>query len=1405
MQSALIKITIVISLSLLYYQPSKAQCHIDDWTALKALYESTNGDNWTDRNGWDIQIANQSSPPTDCDLSALYGVTLDVDTRISCIDLDGLASCASGSRINGNNLTGVLPPELGNLSNLVYIDLSNNRLSGNIPPELGNLSNLEGLELNSNQLNGSIPTELGNLSNLEVLKLSYNELNGSIPTELGNLSNLEVLELSYNELNGSIPTELGNLINLTHLNLFNNKFLVGSIPLELGNLINLTDLNIGSNQLTGGIPPELGNLVNLVRLTLGGTTFAGQDIRGNNLTGNIPPELGNLVNLEMLALNENQLSGNLPSELSNLNNLETLWISNNQLNGDIPTELGNLINLRGIFINNNEFSGTIPPQLGGLTNLTQLKLQNNQFVGNIPQELVNLTILNNFDVSNNNLSGCYSDGLNVWCGQFGNDDISDGNNFDVSFEDFCTTGSCINQCHIDDWTALKALYESTNGDSWSISIGWNTMIANQSGPPIGCDLSDLYGIGLNNEGRVDSIQLTNYLSGYLPPEIGSLSSLRTLKIVDSNVSGRIPKELGNISSLKNIELWGNNLSGTIPSELGNLVNLEDLELFENNLSGEIPLEIVSVSSLKKIRLWENDLSGNIPAELGSLANLENLELYRNNLSGEIPPELGNIGSLKRLHLWNNNLNGNIPPELGNLTNLESLRLALNNLTGNIPPELVNLSNLEILSLSQNNFTGEIPAELGDITSLEAIIIDNNRFTGNIPSNLSNKQIVSISNNYFTCSEIENFLNMSQVFLFTYEPQLYNYGEISLNTTESINNNTTFQLSAPFDSDDPNNLSFQWYQNDELIPGATDSILNVMVNEPSDAGLYSLQVTETCVSGIDFFSDPVIVAVDGFDHRSEPIEKKQVIVQYDDAEGRLGLEDSIFAHYNYELAVVDSCNCNRELYLYEFEDTKDQFDFVLQLNRVGKAIVLRDSADIDGGGFNYKIDLGIISNSANSYKVSTNCEGACEDTLEVVVLDTGYRGTDSVFLREPAIPYCENALSEDYTDAGWHGTYGFNMITKDFATGDKLKVMPLKIFDEEQATLFNLICGIYHAIDNGSDVINISAGYYGTKPFEIFEDVIEEAKAKGIFIVTSAGNDSVDINEKKQYPAYFSTEHDNVISVGSIDAQANYSSFSNYGNEAVTIAAYGEDILSKAEGALRQATGTSVATFIVSKELAHEIGLDKSRSFDAVWADFEANRLIYKSDLSTKTKTGKYLGVAIEQVFADDSICINLNPGWNLISFDVSPLDKSVANVFSDLQADNLDIVIGFDGGTIRYNPKGPPFLNTLKRLENGCGYWVKVQNADTLKVHGFSIEETFRKPLEVGWNLINFPQDSVQTPAAYFADLINNGNLEMVIGFDDGTVRYNPNGPPFLNTLHQLESGFGYWVKVTNSVNLKAK
>ena len=71
---------------------------------------------------------------------------------------------------------GPIPPEIGNLINLVYLNLSNASLTSIIPPEIGNLINLKDLRLGKNNLTGSIPPEIGNLTNLEKLRLSSSNL-----------------------------------------------------------------------------------------------------------------------------------------------------------------------------------------------------------------------------------------------------------------------------------------------------------------------------------------------------------------------------------------------------------------------------------------------------------------------------------------------------------------------------------------------------------------------------------------------------------------------------------------------------------------------------------------------------------------------------------------------------------------------------------------------------------------------------------------------------------------------------------------------------------------------------------------------------------------------------------------------------------------------------------------------------------------------------------------------------------------------------------------------------------------------------------------------------------------------------------------------------------------------------
>ena len=134
-----------------------------DREALVALYNATDGENWDESNSW----------LSDAPLGLGWkGVTTNNDGRVTKLIL----------RYNG--LSGEIPAELGNLSNLIELTLSGNDLSGEIPPELGSLSNLSvGLNLSENQLSGEIPPELGSLSNLIELHLTNYGLSGEIPPE----------------------------------------------------------------------------------------------------------------------------------------------------------------------------------------------------------------------------------------------------------------------------------------------------------------------------------------------------------------------------------------------------------------------------------------------------------------------------------------------------------------------------------------------------------------------------------------------------------------------------------------------------------------------------------------------------------------------------------------------------------------------------------------------------------------------------------------------------------------------------------------------------------------------------------------------------------------------------------------------------------------------------------------------------------------------------------------------------------------------------------------------------------------------------------------------------------------------------------------------------------------------
>ena len=301
-----------------------------DRAVLEVLYNATGGDNWLENANWMTSGA----------LSTWHGVTTDSQGRVTVLNL------------TRNQLKGVLPPELANLTNLQVLALGGNQLTGKIPAWLGSLTNLKELDLWGNELTGEIPAELGNLTNPTILSLSGNQLTGTIPAWLGNLTSLQELYLGGNELTGEIPAELGNLTNLQVLALGGNQ-LTGKIPAWLGSLTNLKELYLWGNELTGTVPAWLGSLTNLTTLSL----------PANQLTGEIPAELGNLTSLQELYLGGNELTGEIPAELGNLTNLQVLALGGNQLTGKIPAWLGSLTNLKELYLWGNELTGTVPAWL----------------------------------------------------------------------------------------------------------------------------------------------------------------------------------------------------------------------------------------------------------------------------------------------------------------------------------------------------------------------------------------------------------------------------------------------------------------------------------------------------------------------------------------------------------------------------------------------------------------------------------------------------------------------------------------------------------------------------------------------------------------------------------------------------------------------------------------------------------------------------------------------------------------------------------------------------------------------------------------------------------------------------------------------------------------------------------
>ncbi|GAB5520406.1 MAG: hypothetical protein RhofKO_26570 [Rhodothermales bacterium] len=633
----------LLALSAFTTRTAHAQVSEADSLALIALYNATDGPNWSTNTNW------LQGP-----LSTWHGVTV-TDGRVW------------GLILSGNQLTGTIPSEIGDLTALTNWELSGNGLTGVIPDAIGRLFSLKFFSMNQNQLTGTIPAEVGQLTNLTSLNLNNNELTGALPAEIGQLTNLTSLSLSGNQLSGALPAEIGQLTNLTSLSLNNNE-LTGALPPEIGQLTSLEGLVLNDNQLTGALPAGFGSLTALQVL----------ELNGNQLTGAIPPEIAQWPLVFVLALHDNQFT-----DLPDLSALAFVGpsVQNNRFEFD---DLEPNAGMAGITYAPQDSVGV----KAAITVAAGVPLTLMLDVGgaqNTYQWYKNDVLLDGETGATLTVAATGIGDAGVYRAEVMNARVTA-----LTLQGRPTTVTVSNLVLMTDAQALVAFYNATGGPNWSTNTNW------LQGP-----VSTWHGVTVTG-GRVSSLVLQG-----------------------NNLTGAIPAEIGQLTDLGVLDLHSNQLSGAIPAEIGQLSGLLTLNLRHNQLTGQIPVEIGQLTGLlNTLVLNNNQLTGQIPTEIGQLRNLFVLSLNDNQLSGAIPREVGRMERLSALFLSDNQLSGAIPSELARLTNLTSLSLNDNQLSGAIPPEIAQWREVRELALHNNRFT-YLPnlSALGNVR----LSVQNNRF------------------------------------------------------------------------------------------------------------------------------------------------------------------------------------------------------------------------------------------------------------------------------------------------------------------------------------------------------------------------------------------------------------------------------------------------------------------------------------------------------------------------------------------------------------------------------------------------------------------------------------------------------------------------------------------------------
>lgn len=225
--------------------------------------------------------------------------------------------------------------------------------------------------------------------------------------------------------------------------------------------------------------------------------------------------------------------------------------------------------------------------------------------------------------------------------------------------------------------------------------------------------------------------------------------------------------------------------------------------------------------------------------------------------------------------------------------------------------------------------------------------------------------------------------------------------------------------------------------------------------------------------------------------------------------------------------------------------------------------------------NASLSWGTAQIGADKYSQYLNGTAA-ENGVTVAFIDSGAASID--FLRDKLVSGYDfingSAGGATDTSSDSHGTF-LASIVADCTKGANVNIMPVRVVESKTGTLANAVNGIYYAVDNGADVVNISL-CGRLSDCRSLDDALTYAYQQNVTVVVCAGN------VKSNTDSYCPAHNESTITVSAVDESLNFASdFSNYG-AAVDMCAPGVNIIGySASGALKTMSGTSMSAAFVS--------------------------------------------------------------------------------------------------------------------------------------------------------------------------------------------------------------------------------